>query len=182
MFVISMVHAIFLLMVLCVGIILGAVAMMFMYRSRDARIWEAISARPAVGPPPSRDWVFAPEPVHAVVTTAPRPAPASVLGDETVINPKYTPTQLDDLEADLTDRGFPGTDPDHKFRVTDTMPGRVIRQGPVWDASYSVQPPRTDTVSPVDTQFMWPSGETTSELLDRLERDAYESSRMAICG
>lgn len=181
MFIIDMTHAVLILMALCTGIIAGAVAVMFMYRARDEKIWAAIHARNGAQPPAPPIFTQPRERVHAVVTTAPRPVPVSVLGDETVINPKYTPTDLDGLEADMTDRGFPGTDPDHKFRVTDTVPGRVAQE-PFRDAPYSFRPPRTDTVSAVDTEFLWPSGETTTQLLDRLERDAFQHSRVAICG
>lgn len=179
---INLVQMILLLMALCAGIILGAMAVTLIHRSRDDKIWAAINARNGTQPAVPPIFTQPRERVHAVVTTAPRPVPSSVLGDETVINPRYVPTDLDGLRASMEEQGYPGTDPDHKFRVSDTMPGRPVRQGPQWDIPHSFQSRHTDTVSGVDTEFMWPSGETTSQLLDRLERDAYDSSRAAICG
>jgi hypothetical protein len=195
MFVIGTTTLIMILLALCVGVILGAFAVMSIYRNRDQRLWETVNNRIALFTPAFPVPQTRPAPVQ-VVTSAPRRVPADILGDDTVINPKYTPTGLDNLRASMTDRGFPGTGEFSAVREPDfTGPLSAFRDVPEpeparddyheapdtdWRIPYNYQA-QPGTVAAEEPSFVWPSGESREQLLDRLEREAW-GGRVAICG
>lgn len=157
------------LVMMCAGVIIGAVITALLYNKRNNALWAEIHRIKYGYPNAAQEADYVP-----VITDYHRPSPmmsdeteVSVLGNmRTEHNPHYNSADagLDILAAQYTEAGFPGTEPIPVIRddYPPTVSYRTVDHGDTVVAA----PPRLE----VD---IWGGGRSVAQVLDEIERSSW---------